>query len=319
MLVRIAEHPRDVLDAARAEDGQRPSTDDAAVVLRDLVQHRGVLRGCRRGAAGRRAGRPSARTPSCALRGRTPRSSPRRRRRADGRTHGGRRRQSSIVSLSPRREASTMNSMADSLHIAFVASEMAPFAKTGGLADVIGALPKALAALGHRVTVFLPALRLHRLSAGAVPGRHAGAAGRRPAERRAISSASSADRVRVIFVDYAPFFGRPNPYGDGGGDYGDNRLRFAFFARAVLEFFRSPRRAPRRLPRPRLAGGPAARLPEVVLLDGPARSTARRPCSPSTTWPTRGTSPPTRWPSSACPGTSARAKRGSSSTAASAS
>ena len=46
--------------------------------------------------------------------------------------------------------------MADSLNVAFVASEMVPFAKTGGLADVVGALPKALAALGHRCTVFLP-------------------------------------------------------------------------------------------------------------------------------------------------------------------
>ena len=46
--------------------------------------------------------------------------------------------------------------MADPLHVAFVASEVAPFMKTGGLADVAAALPKALGRLGHRVTIFLP-------------------------------------------------------------------------------------------------------------------------------------------------------------------
>jgi len=46
--------------------------------------------------------------------------------------------------------------MASPLHIAYCTSEMAPFAKTGGLADVSAALPKALVRLGHKVTVFLP-------------------------------------------------------------------------------------------------------------------------------------------------------------------
>jgi len=128
--------------------------------------------------------------------------------------------------------------MNDSLHVAFVASEMAPFVKTGGLADVIGALPKALAALGHRVTVFLPRY-------GSIPfpaGQYVGSAdvpldgyGRTAGYFERLLG----ERVRVIFVEYGPFFDRPNPYGDGGADYGDNRLRFAFFARSALEFFRS--------------------------------------------------------------------------------
>ncbi|MGA7299151.1 MAG: glycogen/starch synthase, partial [Candidatus Sulfotelmatobacter sp.] len=42
------------------------------------------------------------------------------------------------------------------MHIAFAASEGVPFSKTGGLADVVGALPRALAALGHQVSVYLP-------------------------------------------------------------------------------------------------------------------------------------------------------------------
>ena len=82
--------------------------------------------------------------------------------------------------------------MADSLHIAFVASEMAPFAKTGGLADVIGALPKALAALGHRVTVFLPRYGSIAYPAGAVPGRARTCRWTASRGARASSSASSA-------------------------------------------------------------------------------------------------------------------------------
>src|SRR4051812_15048891 len=42
------------------------------------------------------------------------------------------------------------------MNIVFAASECVPFSKTGGLADVVGALPKALVALGHNVTVYLP-------------------------------------------------------------------------------------------------------------------------------------------------------------------
>ena len=42
------------------------------------------------------------------------------------------------------------------MKITFAASECVPFSKTGGLADVVGALPHALAGLGHEVTVFLP-------------------------------------------------------------------------------------------------------------------------------------------------------------------
>ena len=101
--------------------------------------------------------------------------------------------------------------MAESLHIAFVASEMAPFVKTGGLADVIGALPKALAALGHRVTVFLPALRLHRRIR---PGEFAG----RDARARWTASRGSAGYFERVLGDARagdlrratrPFFDRP--------------------------------------------------------------------------------------------------------------
>jgi len=50
------------------------------------------------------------------------------------------------------------------MNIAFAASEGVPFSKTGGLADVVGALPRALAALGHQVSVYLPRYRQTKLS-----------------------------------------------------------------------------------------------------------------------------------------------------------
>jgi starch synthase len=50
------------------------------------------------------------------------------------------------------------------MHIAFAASECVPFSKTGGLADVVGALPRALAALGHQVSVYVPRYRQTKLA-----------------------------------------------------------------------------------------------------------------------------------------------------------
>ena len=111
--------------------------------------------------------------------------------------------------------------------------------KTGGLADVCAALPRALARLGHRVTVFLP--RYARIPFP--PGEFAGSvhvpvdsvprsAGfyRRPLE----------EGVEVVFIEHPPFFDRTHPYGPSHSeDYADNHLRFAFLARASLEYLRS--------------------------------------------------------------------------------
>jgi starch synthase len=128
--------------------------------------------------------------------------------------------------------------MPDSLHVALASSEMVPFAKTGGLADVCGALPKALAALGHRVTAFLPRYGPIRFP----PGEFLGSV-HVPADTAHRSAGFYRARVRdgvdVIFVEHPPFFDRPGLYGQDGQDYADNRFRFAFFARAVAEYFRS--------------------------------------------------------------------------------
>jgi starch synthase len=128
--------------------------------------------------------------------------------------------------------------MADPLHVAFVSSEMVPFAKTGGLADVCGALPKALARLGHRVTAFLP----RYASIPFPPGEFAGSV-HVPVDTAHRSAgfyrARLQDGVEVVFVEHPAFFDRPGLYGSDGHDYDDNRLRFAFFCRAVVEYFRS--------------------------------------------------------------------------------
>jgi starch synthase len=121
------------------------------------------------------------------------------------------------------------------MHIAFVASECVPFSKTGGLADVVGALLRALAAAGHEVSVYVPRYRLTRI----------------PDERTVVQSitvpfddryrfcpvVSGGERAGVsfYFVEYPPFFDRDALYGTSASDYPDNAERFALFSRAVLE------------------------------------------------------------------------------------
>jgi starch synthase len=120
------------------------------------------------------------------------------------------------------------------LHVAFVTPEMGPYVKTGGLADVSAALPKALVRLGHRVTVVLPRYRGIAFPAGEFAGSvHV------PVDAVARSAGFYRTRgaadVEVVFVEYPPFYDRDAIY----GDYGDNRQRFAFLARAAVEYFRS--------------------------------------------------------------------------------
>ena len=113
-----------------------------------------------------------------------------------------------------------------------VASEAVPFAKTGGLADVVGALPHALARLGHRIDVVMP--RYRGVTAGEPFGRVTVPLGNQVAAAELF--AASADEVRTIFVDHPAYYDRDFLYGDGGRDYADNPERFAFLARAALEW-----------------------------------------------------------------------------------
>jgi len=119
--------------------------------------------------------------------------------------------------------------------ILVAASEAVPFCKTGGLADVVGAMTQRLGALGHDVCLFLPRYRSIRAApleggiahplkvplAGAIVD-----VGLSFLHRRGVS---------VYFVDYPLFFDREGLYGNEGKDHEDNDRRFALFSRAVLE------------------------------------------------------------------------------------
>ncbi len=121
------------------------------------------------------------------------------------------------------------------MHIAFVASECVPFSKTGGLADVVGALPRALAAAGHEISVYIPRNRLTRISEERTVVQSITV----PFDDRyrfcSILSGAGYPGVRFFFVDYPPFFDRDGLYGTAAGDFPDNAERFALFCRAVLE------------------------------------------------------------------------------------
>jgi starch synthase len=124
------------------------------------------------------------------------------------------------------------------MHVAFVASEAVPFAKTGGLGDVIGALPRAIEREGHTACVFLPAYQ--RAVAAGVPISETGITlqtpvGSQKVEGRVLESELPGSRVKVYLIDQPRYFDRAGLYGAAGKDYDDNCERFVFFNRAVLE------------------------------------------------------------------------------------
>ena len=125
------------------------------------------------------------------------------------------------------------------MNVVFVASEAVPFAKTGGLADVAGALPRALEKLGHSAVVVPPRLspRLVR-RAGDCSTRASPSGSRRcPLSRGSLyESRLPGSSVPVYLIDQPRYFDRDGLYGMAdGNDYDDNCERFVFFNRAVLE------------------------------------------------------------------------------------
>ncbi len=119
-----------------------------------------------------------------------------------------------------------------------VTSEAAPFAKTGGLADVLGALPPALAKLGEEVAVVMPRY-------GSVPGD--GAELLLPALPLTVGPRSFStaiyqiqrEGVRYLFVDCPPLYARAGIYNEWGAEYLDNHIRFAALNLAALEIART--------------------------------------------------------------------------------
>ncbi|HZQ69282.1 MAG TPA: glycogen synthase GlgA [Terriglobales bacterium] len=121
------------------------------------------------------------------------------------------------------------------MHIAFAASECVPFSKTGGLADVVGALPRALASLGHEVTVYLPKYRQTKLTDAKTALRSVTIPFDDQYRFCSVVSGGSHSGIHFYFVEYPPFFDREALYGTSAGDYPDNAERFALYSRAVLE------------------------------------------------------------------------------------
>ena len=127
--------------------------------------------------------------------------------------------------------------MASRLRILLLSAEVAPFAKTGGLGDVAGALPKALAALGHDVRVVMPAYQAQERAARAgeggfspLPGALGVPAGAGLLQAGVFKTVLPGSDVPVYLIAERSHFDRPNIYG-----YDDDPYRFAFFSRAALE------------------------------------------------------------------------------------
>lgn len=128
------------------------------------------------------------------------------------------------------------------MNILIATSEVAPFAKTGGLADVCGALPIALSNAGHQVSVVMPAYRRQIIIAG-LPIKELDVTfevpiGTKIVAGRLLESRLPNSDVTIYFVDQPEYFDRAELYREKGTDYKDNCERFAFFCRSVMELIR---------------------------------------------------------------------------------
>jgi starch synthase len=122
------------------------------------------------------------------------------------------------------------------LKIAFAASECVPYSKTGGLADVVGALPRALVALGHEVCVYVPRYKQTKLENPKTVVKSLTIPFDDEYRFCSVLDGGKQHGVQFYFIDYPPFFDREYLYGHpSSGDYPDNAERFALFSRAVLE------------------------------------------------------------------------------------
>lgn len=123
------------------------------------------------------------------------------------------------------------------MKILFIASEVTPFSKTGGLGDVAGALPTALAALGHDVKIVTPRYQDVRNTGHLEPTGQSlvlrfpfGEAG------GPVLSARLTERLEVWFLENEVFFGgRKGLYGDEGGEFADNPRRYAYLCVGALQ------------------------------------------------------------------------------------
>ncbi|MBI5237948.1 MAG: glycogen/starch synthase, partial [Deltaproteobacteria bacterium] len=117
------------------------------------------------------------------------------------------------------------------INVIIVASEAAPFAKTGGLADVAGSLPVALKKLGCDPVLFLPYYR--QVAGGGFDIEPAGLEVTVPVGKREITGQvlkGATAGVPVYFIKRDEYYDRSHLYGTPDGDYFDNIERYAFFS-----------------------------------------------------------------------------------------
>ena len=127
------------------------------------------------------------------------------------------------------------------MNILFASSEAVPFAKTGGLADVCGALPVELNRLGHHAALVLPAYRhVHCCGLPIEPLgiRFIVPIGSKTVTGHLFQSRLAGGQVPVYLVQQDEYYDRDELYRQDGDDYSDNCERFVFFSRAVLEVIR---------------------------------------------------------------------------------
>jgi len=127
------------------------------------------------------------------------------------------------------------------MKILIAAPEVVPFAKTGGLADVAGALPKALNALGHDVRVILPKYKMvdsKKFDLSKVYDGIKVTVGDKIELADIYEASIPGTKVPVYFIANEKYFGRDGLYQNKGVDYPDNCERFTFYSRAVLEFLK---------------------------------------------------------------------------------
>lgn len=113
------------------------------------------------------------------------------------------------------------------MKIAVCASEVVPFAKTGGLADVAGALPLALEELNQEVIVVMPGYKAVQNSKIKIQKMKDG-----------FSYAVIGKNIKVYFIENDSYFNRDGLYGDKNGDHKDNLDRFCFYNRRTLELLK---------------------------------------------------------------------------------
>ncbi len=132
--------------------------------------------------------------------------------------------------------------------VVHLAPELSPYARTGGLGEAVSSLAKYQAASGIPVTVFMPLYGpvRNRLEIQPVGGPFAVSVGPRTETARLYEPVAPPAPLtpRILFVESAEYFDRPDLYGDAAGDYPDNARRYALFARAALVSL------PRVLPQP---------------------------------------------------------------------